>query len=182
MRRVIVGTVLGLVAAAGICGAAWQPSDEPPGRQEGRTPDIAGMLMSGLQSSPGCLGVDAGRFQSGKLVIVGWFENKAAVVEWYNNPTHRQMVMRMGGNPEEGEPLAHVTDDQAPIMVIASITPAKEPMPGMAMPISQISIELYAPLPGGAFMTSRFAPETFEVPHMRELKPEGEGEGEAAPE
>jgi hypothetical protein len=115
-----------------------------------------------------------GRFQSGKMAIIGWFENKAAVVAWYNDPTHRQMMMRMGGDPQEGEPLAHITDEEAPIMVIASITPAKEPMPGMAMPISQISIELYAPLPGGAYLGSRLAPESFQVPHMRVIRAEAE--------
>lgn len=182
MRKVLLGSVAGLVIAAGVCGAAWQPADEPPGRQ-GRGPDIAGMLVEGLENSPGCLGVDAGRFQSGKMAIIGWFENKAAVLAWYNSPVHQRIMSRISGGDDQQEALAYVTDENTPIMVIASITPTKQGgAPGSGMPFSQIAIELYAPLPGGAYINSRLAPEAFEVPHMRKLtvpqeadapKPEG---------
>lgn len=40
---------------------------------------------------------------------------------------------------------------------------------GVGLPISGISIELHRPLPGGAYFSSRFAPEGVRVPHMRDL-------------
>ena len=76
----------------------------------------------------------------------------------------------MRGMGATGEPLAHVPDDQGPIMVIATITPSDTPeIEGFPVPISQISIELFAPLPGGAHVNGRLAPEAFEVEHMRDL-------------
>jgi hypothetical protein len=40
------------------------------------------------------------------------------------------------------------------------------------MPISQISIEMYTPLPGGAAVNGRLAPEGFNIPHFRNLDPQ----------
>ena len=46
--------------------------------------------MKGLRETPGCLGVEAARTQTGKNVIFAWFENKAAAMAWYE-------VVRCGG-------------------------------------------------------------------------------------
>jgi hypothetical protein len=45
-----------------------------------------------------------------------------------------------------------------------------------SLPISQIAIELYTPLPGGLSLGGTFAPEGMEVPHMIQLGPYGEHE------
>ena len=80
----------------------------------------------------------------------------------------------MIGNKTDGakkadEPMEHIQDDNQPIMVIASLTPAAKPeLPGINIPISQISIELFAPLPGGAHVGGRVSPKNFKVPHMRD--------------
>ena len=64
--------------------------------------------------------------------------------------------------------MEHVDDEAQPVMVIATLTPSDKPeLPGMKIPISQISIELFAALPGGAQISGRVSPETFRVPHMR---------------
>jgi hypothetical protein len=46
---------------------------------------------------------------------------------------------------------------------------AKEPkFKATNMPISQIAIELYKPLPGGASLGGRFSPSTLKVPGLHE--------------
>jgi hypothetical protein len=53
-------------------------------------------------------------------------------------------------------------------MVIASMTPAPAPqIEGLPIPISQISIELFTPLPGGASINGRLSPEGFPVEHHK---------------
>ncbi len=175
MRTTPLISILG--AGAVMLGAMALPTGQP-GRPPQRAPaggggadDMGARLVAGLKSVPGCLGVDAGQFSSGKNAIIAWFEDKEAVKRWYFSRPHLQM-MRMARGPGAPEPvdppLEHV-EDGVPVMVIASITFTEKPeIPGMAMPISQIAIELYAPLPGGAFINERLAPETFRVEHMRD--------------
>ena len=173
-----VGAGVGVVAVGSGFGSfeetrAAQPAqpgqaETPP--QRGAQPDLGAMLVQGLKETEGCLGVDAAQFQSGKNTIVAWFENKAAAVRWYHSPVHARLLGGMGANPEDGEPLKHVTDENTPIMVMASISFGGEPaVPGSMIPFSQISIEMYAPLPGGASISGRLAPKAFEVPHHRVL-------------
>lgn len=195
MHKAAIATAVALLAAAGITtAAAWQPATTPdqqgqspgqPARQPGRPagdqpgapaqrrggPDMAAMLISGLENTPGCLGVDAGQFRSGKLAIMAWFENKQAVLNWYNSPAHQRMAASLTGGEKPGEPLAHITDEETPILVIASLTPNGQDGGGGSGggPFSQLAIELYAPLPGGAYIGGRMAPEAFEIPHMRSM-------------
>src|SRR5215467_11919197 len=131
-------------------------------------------LIGALKATPGVLGVEAARTQSGKQAIFAWFENKKAALTWYYSDTHRTLVMQFaGGNTRPGEPLAGVPDDGRPILAIASLT-----MPDSAAPknagdlrssVTQIAIELYAPLPGGLAVGGRFAPSTVKVPGMLEM-------------
>ena len=163
-----------VIVAASLFGlTGGQPGGQPARQQEGQpdmrpNEDMGRMLINGLRASPGCLGVDAGSMNSGKQTIIAWFENKKAVTAWYYHPVHRGFMQAVGGNADDSKPLQHVENENTPIMVIASITPEAKPGPGKP-PFSQISIELYAPLPGGAHVNGRLAPETFEVPHMRAL-------------
>jgi hypothetical protein len=132
-------------------------------------------LIGALKSTPGVLGVDATqRTASGKAVIFAWFENKKAALTWYYSDAHQALVMQFaGGKTRPGEPLAGVPDDGRPILAIASLT-----MPDSAAPksagdlrtaVTQIAIELYAPLPGGLAVGGRFAPSSVSVPGMIEV-------------
>lgn len=169
-RMMAVGMGLMALAAGGVMTLAQQNGGHE--QQQGQ-PDIGGMLIGGLRQSPGCLGVDAGQMMSGKNVIVAWFENKAAVEKWYYSRTHLGAMKMFIKADVDHAPLEHVTDNETPIMVIASITPAtEEELAAVGMPISQIAIELYAPLPGGASINGRLAPDTFEVEHMQVFDPE----------
>lgn len=149
-------------------GADTERASKRAAQSGGPRIDFAGMLLSGLRNTEGCLGADAGSYQSGKNTIVAWFEDKAAAMRWYNHPVHRG-VMRGFGTTSDREPMEHVPDS-GPIMVVATIKPSTtDRIPGFPLPISAISIELFAPLPGGAYINERLAPETFKVPHMRKL-------------
>ncbi len=160
-----------LVGIGILTAVAWTQQPGPAGQRGdgGGLPDLVG----GLKQVDGCLGVETARTRSGKNVIFAWFENKKAVTRWYYAEMH-QSVMDVFDTPDEeyGQPLAHVADDAGPIMVVASITMAEEPsFDGVQLPISQIAIELYEALPGGAFLAGRFAPDAARVPHMRNLAP-----------
>jgi hypothetical protein len=145
-----------------------QDTTKPRSAQAGGFPD----LVAGLKATPGCLGVETARTSSGKNVIFAWFENKEAVRRWYYSETHlKAMQMGFPGH-KPAEPMKDVPDSVGPIMAIASLTPSDKPAaPGMAMPVSQISIELYTPVTGGLFVGSRFAPEALKVPGMHDYTP-----------
>ena len=136
----------------------------PPSVQQG--PDLVG----GLKSTPGVLGVETARTSSGKQVIFAWFENKQAVLNWFYSETH-QTAMRMfsPGASAGRAPLADIKDDSGPILAIASLTLVDKPqVEGVKLPVSQIAVELYAPLPGGLAAGGRFAPAGVKVPGLVE--------------
>ena len=141
---------------------APQQSGPPAG-----LPDLVGML----KATPGVLGVDAARTASGKQVIFAWFENKKAAMNWYYSEGHQKLVKTFasGGNPGR-TPMADVPDDGNPILAIASITLSQQPqVSGVQLPVSQIAIELYAPLPGGLAAGGRFAPSSVKVKGLLEV-------------
>ena len=75
---------------------------------------------------------------------------------------------------EPRKPLQEVPGESGPIMVIASITMAKQSQfKETQAPISQIAIELYQPLSGGAALGGRFAPSAVKVPDLRDYTPKG---------
>lgn len=182
--RVALGLGAALAASAVVAVAiAAQPETKPaptgPAAGGGGA-DMGEMLISGLKSTKGCLGVDAGQMMSGKNSIFAWFENKAAAMAWYHSPVHRRVMAMTGVNAADlgHEPMAHVPDD-VPLMVIASITMAQdgEAIEGIPMPVSQISIEMFQALPGGAHVNGRLSPKEFEVKHMRDYTGAGAGAG-----
>src|SRR5947209_2377658 len=106
-------------------GLVSQPPAAPAAKDQGQGfPDIVGAL----KATPGCLGVETAKTDSGKLVIFAWFENKKAALNWYYSDPHKQ-VMKMvfpDLKPRE-KPMAGVPDDAGPIMAIASVTPSGPP-------------------------------------------------------
>ena len=150
---------LGASAAAPQAGQQTGAAQQPPD------------LIAALKATPGVLGVEAARTMSGKQVIFAWFENKQAVLNWFYSPTH-QGVMKMftPGASSGRKPLADIADNSGPILTIASLTMTDTPqVEGVQMPVSQIAIELYAPLPGGLAAGGRFAPSTVKVPGLIEV-------------
>lgn len=124
-------------------------------------------LVGGLRAIEGNLGVETAETASGKQVIFAWFEDKAAVLRWYHSDMHRGVQDQFFPDRPPHTPLAHVPDDSGPIMVVASITMADSAQfAATSLPISQIAIELYAPLPAGLSLGGRFAPAGMEVPHL----------------
>lgn len=155
-------TYFGATMFVGASRADAQPAPEQRGG-----PDIGHMLVQGLQQTEGCLGVEVAQTRSGKSVIFAWFEDKEAVKRWYYSDVHKGVMRSVMPDHQPGPPLKGVPDDVGPIMAIASLTPNATPaIDGVAMPISQISIELYTPLTGGIFFNGRFAPDALVVPGM----------------
>ena len=166
-----------LSAAIVTNGFAQQATESAKGGQavqERPSGDMGAILVRGLKKTEGCLGVETCEWQSGKQSIVAWFENKAAATRWYQSSTHQAMMKgNMEGFGGGGEPMQHIKDEETPIMVLASLTFASKPeLDGVKLPISQISIELFAPLPGGAFVGGRVSPKGFKVPHMKGYTPD----------
>jgi hypothetical protein len=181
----IVATTVGVGAAwLGAGPASLAPRDQPagqPGQPSGQPTDPAVQrpaqgpggfpgLAESLRESPGCLGIESARTGSGKNVLFAWFKDKASVVEWYESPKHQGPARRFFGPADSSfKPLADVSDDAGPLMVIASITFSDKPhFKETDLAISQISIEIYQPVTGGIFLGGRFAPEGMKVKGMRE--------------
>ncbi|HVG72269.1 MAG TPA: hypothetical protein VM819_15250 [Vicinamibacterales bacterium] len=163
MIREIVAALLlaGCIFAPGVVAFAQAP--EAP-------PNPLMNLPKLIQTTPGCLGVETAMTQSGKMVIFAWFENKKAALAWYYSQAHQALMKTAGGGaPRPRGPMADVPDDGRPIMAIASVTLSRpqEGIPQTGLPpVSQIAIELYAPLPGGLAAGGRFAPASVTVPGL----------------
>ena len=161
----------GLAAAVALASAAWLTPAiaQPQAQAQAGQPDFGQMLVAGLEATEGCAGVETASLGSGKAVIIAWFENKAAAERWYYSETHKRVMGMVGGDMER-KPMQHVADD-IPIMVMAAITPSRggPGINGSPIPISQISIEMYTPLPGGAMVNGRLTPMSIDIPHMRGL-------------
>jgi hypothetical protein len=131
-----------------------QKSDRPP------FPNLA----DGLLKTPGCLGVESANTASGKNVIFAWFEDKQSVLKWYNSSMHQGVMNKFFPDRTDREPLAGIPEDFGPILAIASITFSDQPkFEQTPLPISQIAIELYAPVSGGLSLGGRFAPDSIEI-------------------
>lgn len=165
-REMVMMLTLALVIfspAALVLLAQAPPSQGPPAG----LPDLIGML----KATPGVLGVDAARTMSGKQVIFAWFENKKAALNWYYSEGHQKLIKTLASGGNAGRtPMADVPDDGTPILAIASLTLSdKAQVSGVQLPVSQIAIELYAPLPGGLAAGGRFAPGTVKVKGLVEV-------------
>ena len=123
-------------------------------------------LVGALKVTPGVLGVETARTQSGKQVIFAWFENKEAALAWYYSDMHRSLQKAFAPGSAPRTPMPDVPDDGSPIMAIASLTLSGTPTAENPFPVSQIAIELYKPLPGGLAAGGRFAPSTLKVPGL----------------
>jgi len=157
-------TLAALIALMMLAPALTLGQGRPTGLPGG-FPDLVGAL----KATPGCLGVESARTTSGKLVIFAWFENKKAVLNWYNSATHESAKKAFFPSAPARTPMPDIPDDGEPILAIASLTMAdKPPTDATTLPVSQIAIELYRPLHGGLAVGGRFAPPSLKVPGMLE--------------
>jgi hypothetical protein len=162
-REIATATVLGILMF-GPALLAGQTTQAPPAN--GGLPDLVGAL----KATQGVLGVDTAQTQSGKQVIFAWFENKRAALNWYYSDTHRAVQKMFAPGSTAHTPMSDVPDDGRPVLAIASLTPSKErPSAANPFPVTQISIELYTPLPGGIAVGGRFAPRSLNVPGLVDM-------------
>lgn len=135
--------------------------DAPRAAPAGAPNQMGQILVEGLKSTPGCLGVESGAMSSGKQVICAFFENKQAAMNWYNHPVHQRMRSMMPVSNPDHVPMKHVPDG-VPLMVVASISFDGQPaIKDSPIPFSQIGIEIFAPVTGGLNVNGGFAPESF---------------------
>jgi hypothetical protein len=173
----VVALLAGGVVVAGLAGRLVAEPEKaglpkPPIGEKAFSPEqmmgaLGQSLVTGLRGTEGCLGAEAGNFASGKLVIFGWFKDKAAAMRWHESAAHKQVSERFaGGRKMDRVPMEHVPD-AGPLMVVASVVmQMKEGGP----PDMKFGIEVYAPLPGGfSFKGGAFSPEGFQgiVEQMR---------------
>jgi hypothetical protein len=161
--------VLGMAMSSAVAENTVEVQPERRGGAQGG-PDIGAMLVQGLEKTEGCLKVITANTSVGTSTIIAWFEDKAAVKRWYYSTTHKRMMQMVGSDPDVMVPMEHVEDADAPVMVMASITPSRgeSVIPGQ-MPVSQISIELYRPLDAGASVNGRLMPDEIELEHFKKL-------------
>jgi hypothetical protein len=139
---------------------------QQPHAAESSSPD----LVAALKSVPGCVGVETAMTATGKQVLFAWFENKKALLDWYYSPVHQQLMTQYFPGAPARTPMPDVPDNDQPILAIASLTRADKPVAGVtSLPVSQIAIELYQPLPGGVALGGRFAPATLNVPGLTDI-------------
>jgi hypothetical protein len=169
MKYKALALVSGSILCVGSIGA-WglaQPGREAPPATD-NAPDFGEILRKGLNESEGCLKVIFADTSVGTNTIIAWFENKAAVETWYYSATHTQFMRMIGTDPSTKKPMAHIKDEDIPVMVMASITfgsAEDQVIPG-PIPASQISIELYTPLDAGASVNGRLMPESIQLEHF----------------
>jgi len=123
------------------------------------------ICLARSRTRPDFLGLKQLKPRAANKVLFAWFENKKGVLNWFYSDAHQSLMRMLAPGASSGrKPLNAIADDSGPILVIASLTYADKPrVEGMQVPVSQIAIELYAPLPGGLAVGGRFAPHALKV-------------------
>ena len=169
--RALILTHAVLTVLGGLLAASCRADDKAQANEKPKAytpPD----LVAALKKTPGCLGVETARTSGGKQVIFAWFENKRALLKWYYSEVHQEVMDNLFPSYVPRKPLKEVPDDSGPIMAIASLTMSGKPhFKDSTLPISQIAIELYQPVPGGVYLGGRFAPESVKVQNMKDATP-----------
>jgi hypothetical protein len=140
-------------------------------------PGYGEQLVKAVMASPGVLGVELGQTAKGRRVIFAWFEDKRALVNWYQSDFHERGVKWAFPNLKSvREPLPDLPENSGQILAIVTLKFADRSAAGAAVtritsrpPIESIGIELYTPLPGGVAVGGRFAPKSVRVPGLREV-------------
>ena len=164
---------LSTIALVGLAGAGLSNQQGAQPERQGQAArggqDIGQRLIDGLNATEGCYKVITAQTSQGTNTIIAWFENKAAVETWYYSKTHSRVMNMVGSDVDTKKPMAHVKDENIPVMVMASITLAEKGVLPGPMPVSQISIELYTPLDAGASINGRLMPEEIKLKHFNSI-------------
>ncbi len=149
--------LLACIAGAGGCSAPRPanlnmlvPADgDRAARLVPLAPDWAAATIRALRASPGCMGVELSQTRSGKRAIFAMFKDKAAVIAWYRDAAHQDLVAKVSFyRDHEHTPAAGVAEDAGPVLVIATMTPVP-PSDGVPAGTVLLSVELFSPLNGG---------------------------------
>jgi hypothetical protein len=138
-------------------------------------PGYGEQLVKAVMASPGVLGIELGQTVKGRRVIFAWFEDKRALVNWYQSDFHERGVKWAFPNLKSvHEPLPDLPENSGQILALVTLKFADRSAAGVTRitsrpPIESIGIELYTPLPGGVAVGGRFAPKSVRVPGLREL-------------
>ena len=172
MTRFLIVACICASAVAALCFAQANPKQQPPTTPPtaGQPEQLAHKLVDGLKSTPGCLGTEIAKTESGKALIFGFFEDKKAAMAWYTSDEHQKAMEKWFPNyTSEGRPMDKISEDSGPIMVIASLTPTSTKLKDSNAPVSQIAMELWSPMPGGIRINGGLAPTTMKVPGRHDL-------------
>lgn len=168
-----MGVFVGLGVMGGMAGCAGPgvrvlvpAADGREARVVTLPPDWAASTVRALRASPGCTGVELSQTQSGKRVIFAMFKDRASVVAWYRSTAHQSMVGLVSFyRDHEHTPAANIAPDAGPILVVATMTPTPPTTTTTRAPTEStagtvlLSVELFAPLPGGVrFGDASFLP------------------------
>lgn len=118
-------------------------------------------FVNAMKSSPGCLGLERGKVQGGRLALFGWFEDGKSADAFVRGPICQGM-RQMGGVPDAAVKASRAV--AGPTLVIASFTPSKDPKAPLGL--AQIAVERMVPVTGGFAYGGRFAPAGVSVPGL----------------
>lgn len=102
-------------------------SEERSDRGTKRSAGVGG-LRSALRAVRGCLGVKVAATEDGKEVVFAWFEDKEAVLRWYHSRARQETMRAFFPQYKPRGPLHDVPGDVGPILAIASLKTAEEPL------------------------------------------------------
>src|SRR5688500_4167179 len=123
MKTILPWSLVGLLSVLLLIAAQDKPA--APARQQTTRPatqpggdaanlqNMGARLVKALEATPGCLGAKPMQLADGQSAIVGFFEDKAAAMRWYNDPAHaalRKMMPAAAGIPRGREPMADVPE------------------------------------------------------------------------
>ena len=71
---------------------AAQEEVDPAGGYADMNNAMGAKMMKAIAATPGHLGSEVARTESGKTVIFSWFEDKESVLDWYYSDYHQQSM------------------------------------------------------------------------------------------
>lgn len=156
-------TTLSLVATNGIAQSSSNQQASQPEQDQ---------IASDIAKTPGCQGVRNLETTDGMKIYFVWFENKKSALAWYESGFHQSalaLVKESFPGQAIHKPLRHVKQKDGPILVVAALThkDRAKAKPG-EFPFTQLSMEMYKPLPGGMSFGGRFAPADVSIPKITE--------------
>jgi hypothetical protein len=118
-------------------------------------------FVQAMKSAPGCLGIEQGKVQGGRLALFAWFKDGKSADGFTQGPICQGM-RQMAKVPDSAVRPGAAT--AGPVLVIASFTPSKDPKAPLGL--AQLAVERMVPVVGGFAYGDRFAPKSVSVPGL----------------